>query len=41
MIDLNYKEKHEPKNWEPEEIAVAVLAALIWIPMVFVIGSLL
>ena len=31
MIDLSYHPKKQPKNWEPEEIACAVIAVLIWI----------
>lgn len=41
MIDLNLKPKQKPETYEPEEIAVAVIALLIWIPMAFVIGGLL
>lgn len=41
MIDLNYRKKDQPEEWQPEEIAVAVIALLIWIPMAFVIGGLL
>ena len=42
MIDLNYKPKDkQPEGWQPEEIAVAVLAGLIWIPLAVMIGSLL
>ena len=41
MIDLNSKPKQKPETYEPEEIAVAVIALLIWIPMAFVIGGLL
>jgi len=41
MIDLNLKPKAQPETYEPEEIAVAVIALLIWIPMAFVIGGLL
>lgn len=41
MIDLNLKPKAQPETFEPEEIAVAVIALLIWIPMAFVIGGLL
>ena len=40
MIDLNLKPKAQPETFEPEEIAVAVIALLIWIPMAFVIGGL-
>ena len=36
MIDLNKPKKDDANNsWEPEEIAVAVLAMLIWVPMLF------
>lgn len=31
MIDLSYHKKEEPKGWEPEEIACAVVAIMIWI----------
>ena len=31
MIDLSYTPKPRPKRWEPEEIAVAVLATVIWL----------
>lgn len=42
MTDLNYKpRKAEKKSWEPEEIAVAVIAAALWITMAFVIGGML
>ena len=41
MIDLNYTPKRQPKRAEPEEIAVAVIALLIWLPMAFIIGGLL
>lgn len=41
MIDLNLKPKAQPETYEPEEIAIAVIALLIWIPMAFVIGGLL
>lgn len=41
MIDLNLKPKQSTETFEPEEIAVAVIALLIWIPMAFVIGGLL
>jgi hypothetical protein len=41
MIDLNLKRKEQPKGWEPEEIAVAAIALVIWIPMAFIIGGLL
>lgn len=41
MIDLNLKPKAQPETYEPEEIAVAVIALFIWIPMAFVIGGLL
>ena len=29
MIDLSYHKKEEPKGWEPEEIACAVVAMMI------------
>ena len=41
MIDLSYKPKAQPESWQPEEIAVAVIAGLIWIPLAFLIGGLL
>lgn len=41
MIDLNYKKPVKENDWEPEEIAVAVVALLIWIPMAFILGGLL
>ena len=41
MIDLNYRKREQPKGWESEEIAVAVIALLIWLPMAFIIGGLL
>ena len=41
MIDLNYRKNEQPKGWEPEEIAVAVIALVIWVPMAFIIGGLL
>lgn len=41
MTDLNLKPKAQPEEWQPEEIAVAVIAALIWIPLAFLIGGLL
>ena len=44
MIDLNYKRSavsSQRPEWEPEEIAVAVLALVIWIPMAYIFGGLL
>ena len=41
MTDLNYRKHEQPNSWEPEEIAVAILAGLIWIPLAVMIGSLL
>ena len=41
MIDLNLKPKAQSEDWQPEEIAVAVIALTIWIPMAFIFGSLL
>ena len=41
MIDLNMKPKAQPEEWQPEEIAVAVLALVIWLPLAFLIGGLL
>ena len=38
MIDLNYKPKTTAKKAEPEEIAVAVLAILVWAAIAFGIG---
>ena len=36
MIDLSYHKKEEPKGWEPEEIACAVVAMMIWITIMIV-----
>ena len=41
MTDLNYKPTPKPEKTQPEEIAMAVLAALIWLPMAFILGRLL
>ena len=41
MIDLNLKPKAKPETFEPEEIAVAVIALLIWLPLAFLIGGAL
>ena len=41
MIDLNLKPNPKPETWQPEEIAVAVLALVIWLPLAFLIGGLL
>ena len=43
MIDLSGNKKSEIRNkkWEPEEIACAVIALLIWIPMAIMIGGAL
>lgn len=41
MIDLNYRKPVKKEKWQPEEVAVAVIAILIWIPMAFIIGGLL
>ena len=41
MTDLNLKPKAQPEEWQPEEIAVAVLALVIWLPLAFLIGGLL
>lgn len=42
MTDLNYRKPKQASNgWEPEEIAVAVIALVIWVPMAFIIGGLL
>ena len=41
MTDLNLKPKQKREEWQPEEIACAVLAALIWLPLAFLIGGLL
>ena len=41
MIDLNLKPKEQPETWQPEEIAVAILAGIIWIPLAFLIGAIL
>lgn len=31
MIDLNYKPAQKPEKVEPEEIAVAITAVILWI----------
>ena len=41
MIDLNLKPKEQPETWQPEEIAVAILAGIIWVPLAFLIGAIL
>ena len=41
MTDLNLKPKGQPERFEPEEIAVAVIAILIWLPLAFLIGGAL
>ena len=41
MTDLNLKPKEQPEEWQPEEIACAVIAALIWLPLAFLIGGAL
>ena len=41
MIDLNMKPKAKAEEWQPEEIAVAVLALVIWLPLAFLIGGAL
>ena len=41
MTDLNLEPKAQPEEWQPEEIAVAVLALIIWLPLAFIIGGLL
>ena len=41
MTDLNLKPKAHPERFEPEEIAVAVIAILIWLPLAFLIGGAL
>ena len=41
MIDLNLKPKEKPETWQPEEIAMAILAGIIWIPLAFLIGAIL
>ena len=41
MIDLNYTPKRQPKQAEPEEIAVAVIAIVIWTIIIFgIMGGL-
>ena len=41
MIDLNYTPKRQPKRAEPEEIAVAVIAIVIWTIIIFgIMGGL-
>lgn len=40
MIDLNYR-KPEPvkkEQWEPEQIAMAVFASVLWIVIAFLFG---
>ena len=37
MIDLSYHKKEEPKGWEPEEIACAVVAMMIWITIMILL----
>ena len=41
MTDLSLKPKAQPETFEPEEIAVAIIALLIWIPLAFLIGGML
>lgn len=41
MTDLNLKLETKPEEWQPEEVACAVLAGLIWLPLAFLIGGLL
>lgn len=41
MIDLNYRKPEQSEGLQPEEIAVAVIAALIWLPLAFLFGGLL
>lgn len=41
MIDLNLKPKEQPETWQPEEIAMAILAGIIWVPLAFLIGAIL
>ena len=41
MTDLNLKPKQKREEWQPEEIACAVLALVIWLPLAFIIGGLL
>ena len=42
MIDLNYKPKEkQPEGWQPEEIAVAILAIAVWVGIIFgIMGGL-
>ena len=41
MIDLNYKPKTKKESWQPEEIAVAVIAVILWAAIAFGIGAAL
>ena len=41
MTDLNLKPKRNDEGWKPEEIACAVLALVIWLPLAFLIGGAL
>ena len=43
MIDLNLRNTNQGtrEQWGAEEIACAVIALLIWIPLAFLIGGLL
>ena len=46
MIDLNYTKKesgirNQDSGWQPEEIACAIIAGLIWLPLAFIFGGLL
>ena len=41
MIDLNYHKPAKNEGWQPEEIAVGIIALMIWVPMAFIIGGLL
>ena len=41
MTDLNRKPNPKPEDWQPDEIAVAVLALVIWLPLAYIIGGLL
>ena len=41
MIDLNYRKPEKKEGWQPEEIAIAIIALLIWIPMAFIFGGMI
>ena len=35
MIDLSYKPRKQPKRTEPEEIICGIVAAALWIGIIF------